>query len=166
MRKLHIEVLVSSDLTRAWETARILGEAWRIGVRCDADLRERELGAWTGLTEVEIASRWPAELARLRSGDPDADPGGGETLGQLRDRVARALDRLSAFRGRRVAVVTHLGVIQLLRPDFEPQHATACLTRFEGCRALLEGAGSGRPADLDLERASPVCWGPTRGGRG
>jgi probable phosphoglycerate mutase len=166
MRKLHIEVLVSSDLARAWETARILGEAWRIEVPCDADLRERELGAWTGLTEAEIASRWPGELARLRSGDPDADPGGGETLGQLRGRVARALDRLSSLCGRRVAVVTHLGVIQLLRPDVEPHHATAYLTSFEACRAMLVESGCGRPADLDLEPAAPVCWGPTRGGRG
>jgi probable phosphoglycerate mutase len=77
-------VIVSSDLSRAAETAQMLGELTGIPVRYDARLRERAGGAWQGMTNHEIRERYPAEWARWA-------PPGGETEEELADRVASAV---------------------------------------------------------------------------
>lgn len=110
--------IVSSDLRRARETAEILGEALGLGVHCDERLRERALGAWSGLFGYQVAARWPAELAALRSGDVNLRPPGGESLAEVRQRVA---DFLRTWRAELLetptALVTHGGVVRSLFPD-------------------------------------------------
>lgn len=114
--------LLSSDLTRAAETARILGVALGLAPRFDPRLRERDLGVWSGLTEAEIAARHGDELARFRARDPEVRPGGGESRAAFHARVAPALAELGRARGR-VLVVTHLGVLRLLAPETRPGNA-------------------------------------------
>jgi len=119
-----IEVLLASDLTRAAQTAEILGEAVGLKPVLDARLRELDVGVWAGLTRAEIARRDPETLARFEAGDPDVLAGGGESRGQIRARVrafARQLDREHA--GRLVAIVGHLGVICSLQPEWELANA-------------------------------------------
>ena len=112
-----IEALVASDLRRARETARPLAAALGIEPLHDPRLRERDLGAWSGLTTPQIAGRWPAELARLRARDPDLRPGGGESIRDVRARAAAFFRELAVRPGpERWAVVTHGGVIRALRP--------------------------------------------------
>ena len=129
-----VEALVSSDLARAAETADIV--ARRLGLsppRLEPRLRERSLGAWTGRTAAEIAASWPEELARLRAGDPELRPGGGESGRELAQRVRAALRELAAEPpGRRVALVTHLGVIRTLVPGFRPANAQWCRLEAPG----------------------------------
>jgi len=123
-----VEALVASDLARAAETAAIV--ARRLGLpppRLEPRLRERGLGAWTGRTEAEIAAGWPDDLARLRAGDPELRPGGGESGHELAQRLAALLRELAAEPpGRHVALVTHLGVIHSLVPGFRPANAEWC----------------------------------------
>lgn len=139
-----IQRILTSDLARAAETAVILGDALSLEPDVDPRLRERDLGAWTGRSGAEIAARWPAELARLRAGDPTLRPGGGETLGELRERVAKALDDLAASgRPGRLLVVSHLGVIRLLTAGQEPDNATWIDTDAPSCRRLLRDEASG-----------------------
>ncbi len=137
-----LDALLSSDLARAAETAEIV--ARRLGLpppRLEPRLRERSLGAWTGRTEAEIAAAWPAELERLRAGDPELRPGGGESEHQVVRRVRDALSDLAAAPpGGRVALVTHLGVIRTLVPGFRPANA-------EWCRIELPGQAPG-PSEL------------------
>jgi probable phosphoglycerate mutase len=50
-----IDVVVASDLARARRTAEIIADALGVGpALVDARLRERDAGAWTGLTRHEI----------------------------------------------------------------------------------------------------------------
>ncbi|MCU1617498.1 MAG: hypothetical protein JWO98_5038, partial [Frankiales bacterium] len=48
-------VVVSSDLTRAAETATALTEILGVPVRLDPRLREQGLGCWEGMTRDEVA---------------------------------------------------------------------------------------------------------------
>jgi broad specificity phosphatase PhoE len=115
-----IDVLVSSDLARARETAAALARA--LGLVCvhDARFRELDVGAWTGLSREEIERRDPERLARFDAGDPDAPAGGAETRAQIRRRVRTAAAGLAAAHPARcVALVTHLGVIRALLPGAE-----------------------------------------------
>ncbi|MBI3687181.1 MAG: histidine phosphatase family protein [Actinobacteria bacterium] len=77
-------VIVSSDLTRAAETAQALAELTGIPVRYDRRLRERSGGVWEGLTNDEIREGYPVEWARW-------DPPGGEDDGELAKRMAAAV---------------------------------------------------------------------------
>ncbi len=116
--------LVSSDLSRAVQTAEILAEALGVRLELDPRLRERDLGCWAGLTEAEIRAAHPEELDRLRARDPAVRPGGGESHDAFRMRVAPAL--VAAARGSAagtIAVVTHLGVIRLLDRALRPGNA-------------------------------------------
>ena len=63
-------------------------------VRQREDLRERHLGLLQGLTMDEAAVTQPQALAALRQ-DMQA-PGGGESMQQLRQRAAQALQQLAA----------------------------------------------------------------------
>ena len=62
-------VIVSSDLSRAYDTARAVAELCDLPIRKDPRLREGNVGEWSGLTRAEIRERFPQELAAFEAGD-------------------------------------------------------------------------------------------------
>ncbi len=109
------EVIVSSDLERAFETAMAIGRRAGLGVTTDPELRERSFGIFQGSTYADIDLRWPAEAARWRRHDPDFGPEGGETFRAFSARVVAACTRIAASHaGRSIAIVTHGGVLDCL----------------------------------------------------
>jgi broad specificity phosphatase PhoE len=110
-----IDVLVSSDLRRAAETAAILGQARGLQPKWNPRLRELDIGDWEGLTRDQIERTAGDVLRRFDAGDFDVRPGGGENLREIEQRAFSAVTELvDAHPGRRLAVVTHLGVIRAL----------------------------------------------------
>jgi probable phosphoglycerate mutase len=111
--------IVSSDLARAHETAEIVAAKLGLSVERDPLWRERDIGAWTGLTRDEIAARWPDDYAHFRAHEEHARPGGsGESNAMLRARAQRALAALRArHAGARVLVVAHRGIARMLAPQ-------------------------------------------------
>jgi len=104
--------IVASDLERAVETAKAVAEACGVPVALDPELREVDLGRWTGKSHEEIAELWPEEWAAWSQG-LDVRRGGGETYAELADRVERALDRIAkANAGKRILGVSHGGAIK------------------------------------------------------
>jgi broad specificity phosphatase PhoE len=123
-----IEVLLTSDLARAAQTAAILGKALGLEPTRDACLRELDIGCWSGFTRAEIAEREPEALARFESGDPDVRVGGGESRRQLRSRVRRFVQEQSRqHAGRLVAIVAHMGALRALRPGLLLANTGWCL---------------------------------------
>ena len=86
-----IQVLYSSDLQRARQTAAPLAAAIGLTVQTDAALRERGFGHFEGSTYAEIEARWPEDTLRWRLREPDFGPGGGEPLQAFYDRSVRAV---------------------------------------------------------------------------
>jgi glucosyl-3-phosphoglycerate phosphatase len=78
------QAIISSDLSRAAETAQALGEVTGIAVRHDRRLRERSGGDWEGLTNDEIRAKYPAEWATW-------SPPRGEAEELVADRFAQAV---------------------------------------------------------------------------
>lgn len=110
-----IRVLYSSDLGRTRATAAPIGAATGLAIVHDKALRERAYGEFEGRTFAEIESGFPVEYARLRSRDPHYAPPRGESAAQFRERVLAALLAIAAREsGKRVAVVTHGGVLGIL----------------------------------------------------
>lgn len=113
----RIDALYTSDLGRARETARSIGEAIGLEPRERPGLRERRYGVLEGLTWAEARERGPDDLARF-SVDADYAVPGGESAAGFRDRVLSALAAIVADRaGERVAVVTHGGVVDVLHRE-------------------------------------------------
>jgi alpha-ribazole phosphatase len=115
-----IQAIYSSDLKRAVETARVLGEATGLDIHIDARLREIHQGEWQGLLVSEIQERYSQRFeSRLRNPWTIAPPGG-ETVVQVQQRVDQALDDIvQKHPGETVAIVAHGFVIALLRVRLE-----------------------------------------------
>ena len=105
---LRPDVIFSSDLTRAAGTAAPLAKLTGLAVILDKDLRERSGGSWEGLTDREIAERYPAERASW-------NPPDGEPTTAVADRVAGALRRVAdhVADGGLAVVVSHGAALRL-----------------------------------------------------
>jgi broad specificity phosphatase PhoE len=137
LANVRIDVLVCSDLRRAVETAGAVGGALGLEPLRDAGLRELDVGAWEGLTRSEIARRHPEDLAAFDRGDLDARPTGGETLVELEARARSTLASLvERHEGKRLGVITHLGVIRVLADVAEIDNAGWCWIDFGGAESV------------------------------
>jgi len=110
-----IDVVYTSDLLRAWETARAVSETTGAPVVTDEGLRERGFGVFQGKTFAEIEAALPEESLRWRKRDPFWAPEGGESLTTMRRRVVETLHTLaSRHAGEQIVLVAHGGVLDLL----------------------------------------------------
>lgn len=110
--------LYSSDLRRALETARIVGERLGLEVRTDPAFREMSHGHWEGKTKAEILEIWAAEYHAFESDPRRVRRPGGDSYGDLARRLWPALDRLAdRHPGERIVLVTHGGPIRLVLAD-------------------------------------------------
>lgn len=105
------DVLLSSTLPRAVETAQIVAPAWGVEIGAhDDDLCEVHPGEADGLTWVEHHTRH-GSFDMEREPDRVFAPAG-ESWNSFHDRVRRTLDRLSIDHAdRTVVAVCHAGVI-------------------------------------------------------
>lgn len=106
------KALYASPLTRARDTAAAIAARLGLAPRTEADLREYNLGAWEGLS-YETLMREHRLFDRMR-GEPDWQPGGGESARQVAERLGGRLRAIAAAHpGERVVVVTHGGALTL-----------------------------------------------------
>jgi probable phosphoglycerate mutase len=110
------DVLYSSDLSRARETAQAVAEACGLPLHVDPRLRERCFGAFEGQTIDEVRERDPALADRWRRREPDfVPPGNGESLTVFFERCRTVVLGLAAAHpGQTVAFVAHGGVLDCL----------------------------------------------------
>jgi probable phosphoglycerate mutase len=105
---LRPSLIVSSDLSRATQTAAPLARLTGLEVGIDKDLRERSGGRWEGLTDSEIRAQYPAEHSSW-------SPPGGETSAVVAHRANAALQRIAEGMtpGALGVVVSHGAAIRL-----------------------------------------------------
>lgn len=149
------ELVASSDLCRARETAEIIAAAIGIAaVVIEEGLRERNVGEWSGLTDVEINARWPGMLDAWRAGQLDTLPGG---EGDINRRVIAGIERvMDQAAGRTTLAVTHGGVIRGLERHLgiEPQRVGNVGGRW--IEGQPGGWRVGDPVVLDVTGAAPT----------
>jgi broad specificity phosphatase PhoE len=147
-----VDVVYSSDLARARETAEIIARRLDLPVLFDSRLRERSFGAWEGLTAGEIEAdfrdahlRW---LAGEGPGADDAEPF--EAFGQ---RVGVALEEiLERHPDETVLVVAHGGTIRVIHAfasdlDYVRDHRS--IPGVPNCVVAGYGVAEGRLAPLE-----------------
>ena len=106
------DVLISSDLGRAHETAKRIAARNGKAIVLDSRLRERCFGVGEGMSYDEVDRAYPGAFARIRDVDPDFVIPGGESRRQFHERVRGAFDAIARDNpGKTVIVVTHGGVL-------------------------------------------------------
>ena len=103
--------IVASPFARAWQTAEIIGEVLRLGVRPEAELREQDFGVFAGQPyDVMLSDAAYHEGSRWHWRPP-----GGESLVDVFERAVPAFERLvRGSVGEEVVVVSHGGVMLAL----------------------------------------------------
>lgn len=123
---MKVDAIYASDLGRAMRTAEIIGAACGVAVTPDAELRERHMGIFQGLTVDERRERYPADQQRFESLDPDYVIPQGESARQRNARSLRAFTAIAARHPSATVVgVTHSG---LLRGFSNPSWASSITT--------------------------------------
>ncbi|HEY5877523.1 MAG TPA: histidine phosphatase family protein [Nakamurella sp.] len=108
---LRPEVIVSSDLVRARQTADAVSSLVDRLVTVDARLRETSMGKWEGLTRDEVIADWEQEWNDWRTTSAHASPPGGESRWQVAARAAAVVEELDAGEVSRALLVSHGGTI-------------------------------------------------------
>lgn len=112
-----LDLVLTSDLRRALETARALAASRRPPVPLEADgrLREMSFGQWEGLPLATIRARFGDDYAAYRADPAEGRPTGGETFRELGERAwAAVAERLARPGLRQLAVVAHGGTVKAL----------------------------------------------------
>jgi probable phosphoglycerate mutase len=109
------DMLVSSDLTRARQTAQPLAEAWQATPVLESGFREQGFGIFEGLDAPTIKAQHADLWVRWLEHSADFAPPGGESLRQFHARVIAAVQAAAERHpGRTLVVVTHGGVLDML----------------------------------------------------
>lgn len=107
---MSIDVLYTSDLGRAVNTAKTISTHIGLDARIDPRLREQSFGIFEGMTLAERQRRYPEVLATWSTKDPDYRLPKGESLRERYEIVVGCLEEIATKHpGKRVAVVTHGG---------------------------------------------------------
>ena len=122
--------IISSPLSRAAQTAAILGERLALPITTLDELLEFDNGALAGLTYAEGAARYPAPPGGRRVHEPVP---GGECDITFRARAELLWSRLASEtpHGQRLAIVAHGGIINMLFRafvNFPLDTPTRCVT--------------------------------------
>jgi broad specificity phosphatase PhoE len=121
MASEDIASLWSSDLSRARETAEIVGARIGMAPRLDARLREANRGRWEGLLFEDVQRAEPELFAAwMRAGESFRFPEG-ESLRDQLNRVSAALDDVRATGPLPALIVCHGGSIRVMLCDRDPR---------------------------------------------
>ncbi len=113
--------LWSSDLSRARETAEILGAAIGLIPRLDPRLREASRGRWEGRRFVDIERQEPELYAAWRRAGASFRFPGGESLQEQQQRVQAAVQEIRCHGRLPALVVCHGGSIRVMLAARDPR---------------------------------------------
>ena len=151
LKEVSFTRCVSSDLSRAWDTARICVEGRGMDVESAPALREQDLGALEDLTFAQAHERCGEAFEHMLGDWARVDPPGGESVAHMKRRVGDCVDEI-VRRGEDTLIVAHNGSLSLILSHLALakerelmnhnynwffQHGTYSVIRVEGTGAEL-----------------------------
>jgi probable phosphoglycerate mutase len=141
-----LDAVYSSDLARARDTALPTAARHGLSVVTRADLREVDVGSWSGLTREEVEACEPDGLRRWLDGGKGWQ--GGESYEEMTARVVAAIRSLAtAHPDGRILVVSHGGPVRAV-------HAHALGMEFHAHRRSSPVAPNARLSEIVVENAA------------
>ncbi len=109
-----IDAIYTSDLQRSVSTAEVLAMRFDLKPIQTPTLREVSFGEWEGVSWDNIEARDPVFARRWVEEFPALCAPGGESFESFRTRVIAITQELRSLPLRRIAVVTHAGVMRVI----------------------------------------------------
>jgi probable phosphoglycerate mutase len=115
LAKEKFDVIYSSDLSRARQTAEPTAGLLSMKILFEKDLRERHYGIFERHTYADVKVRYPEDYARFDARDPEYAFRTGESLRDFADRSIAVVSRLiGKHENQNILVFTHGGVLDML----------------------------------------------------
>lgn len=115
LSKYGIKKIYSSDLKRAYDTAKEFSDITGIDINTSEQLREIDGGLWENMPWSELAEKYPDEFYSWEKSPHKHKMPQGESITDLRIRAWKILDKIAyENRGNTVAIFTHGTVIKVL----------------------------------------------------
>jgi probable phosphoglycerate mutase len=112
---LAIDVIVTSPLERALDTARILRGTKEIEIIEESGFKEIYLGSWQGQSIEKVKEKYPKIHSNFWTKPEDYVPVDGESFIELTSRVEKAFnDVLVTYPNQNILIVAHAIVIKAL----------------------------------------------------
>lgn len=105
-----IQRIFCSPLSRCLQSAESIAGVLGLPVEVESDLIEIDLGRWDGLAMDAVRRQFPADFATRGSDLAGFRPPGGESFGDVANRVIPHFTQISRMPGEAVAIVAHAGV--------------------------------------------------------
>jgi len=111
-----IKAIYSSPIKRAIQTAEIISTYLpNVNIVIEENLKEMKLGPWEGLSEDEIAKKYPEQFKLWNTKPAELKLPNRETLFMVRDRAIKAIkNMLSDNHSGDLIAVTHVAIIRCL----------------------------------------------------
>ena len=139
-KKMKVDIIFSSDMTRTKETSAILKEAWGAPVIFDERLREINTGDFNGLPIDAYRQLFVNSMERFTKAAPK-----GETLTELRARTYSFISEMEKkYEGKSIAIVSHEDTLWLMASVMQGWTDEASIARREGTNGAFIQMGEMR----------------------
>jgi broad specificity phosphatase PhoE len=138
---VDVRAIYASPLQRAMDTAHPIAARHDLRVEPLQELLDIDYGQWGGRSHREVAARWPELYSQWKATPHRAQIPGGESLDDVRQRIATGLATLSERHNREVVVlvghqvVNKVMICKLLGLDnsafWSIRQDTGCINRFD-----------------------------------
>lgn len=119
LRDEQIDIAYASDLSRAYETGRIIAAPHGLVPIKDKNLREVFAGKWENAEFTEIERLYPDDWHMWQNNIFASRPTGGESVAELAIRVTSEIWKLAAVNdGKTVLIATHATPIRALMREW------------------------------------------------
>jgi alpha-ribazole phosphatase len=110
-----LTALYCSGLSRALRSAELIGESFGIAPLVHHGLRERDFGAWEGMSFDEVETEFPDAFRRWAENPLEFSPMGGESTIEVRDRAMKTFREITErHKGAVIAIVSHGGINRVI----------------------------------------------------
>ncbi|MPZ81244.1 MAG: histidine phosphatase family protein [Actinophytocola sp.] len=143
------DIVVTSDLRRAMDTATTFTETTGVTLRVDKRLRETNLGLWQGMSSAQIDEQWPGSR-QIWQTDSTWTPPGGESRLEVAARASEVVADLDGSDEETAVLCAHGGLITALTGHLLELPITAW--------AKLGGIGNCHWTVLARRGSSGLAW--------
>ena len=110
----HLEVIISSPLIRAAETAQIVAQRLKIPVKIFHDLIEGDFGCAEGMRADELQENWPEVIKNWNSPEHmDIAFPNGETEAAIQKRMVSAMNDFLLLPEQNIGISSHSSALRL-----------------------------------------------------
>ncbi len=111
--KGKFDYIYASPLSRAKQTADIIGETSHVSTQIEPEIKEINFGLWEGLTFEEIKEKYPKEFVSWRNPLEGHLMSDDKSIRNAGKRAGNAIRRLvEGHQGERIALVAHGGILK------------------------------------------------------